>query len=335
LARTALAALAAVLTLTAPQAALAWGNTGHRMAGTVAMQALPRELPAFLRQPSAAADVGELSREQDRTKGSGKVHDSNRDPAHFVDIDEAGKVLGGPAFAPMPPTRADYETGLRAHGLDSWKAGYLQYSIVDGVQHLTKDFGYWRVLVAAERRARGAKKAWLRADRRRREALILQSIGHLSHFVTDGAQPLHASVHYNGWGEYPNPKGYTTARIHGPFEGELVVSGVTPSAIRARMTPFRSCECPIAQRTVGYLTASAGEVEPLYELEKAGGLEPGDPRGLDFATRRLAVGASELRDLIIEAWRASADAEVGWKPVKVSDVEAGRVDPYDGLRGAD
>lgn len=335
MARLTIAALAAVLTFTAPQAALAWGNTGHRLAGLAAMQALPGELPTFLRRPAAAEDVGELSREQDRTKGSGKVHDHNRDPAHFVDIDEAGKVLGGPAFSPMPATRADYETALRAHGLDSWKAGYLQFAIVDGVQHLTKDFGYWRVLLAAERRAWGPKRAWLAADRRRREALILQSIGHLSHYVTDGAQPLHASVHYNGWGDYPNPKGYTTARIHGPFEGELVVSGVTLGGIKGRMSPFRSCSCPMEQRAVDYLLASAAQVEPLYELEKAGGMKPGDSRGIDFATRRLGVGASELRDLIVEAWRASANAEVGWKPVKVSDVEAGRVDPYDALRGAD
>ena len=335
MARHLLAVLAAVLALSASAEALAWGNTGHRLGGIAAMQALPRELPAFLRRPAAAADVGELSREQDRTKGSGKAHDANRDPAHFVDIDEAGKVLGGPAFAPMPPTRADYETALRAHGLDSWKAGYLHYAIVDGVQHLTKDFGYWRVLVAAEKLARGQRKAWLAADRRRREALILQSLGHLSHYVTDGAQPLHASVHYNGWGDYPNPRGYTKAKIHGPFEGELVVSGVTLSGIRRAMTPPRDCGCPIEQRTVDYLRATAAEVELLYELEKAGGLRPGNAKGLDYATRRLAFGASELRDLIVVAWRASATAEVGWKPVKVSDVEAGRVDPYDALRGAD
>jgi hypothetical protein len=335
LARYAFAALAAVLTLTAPQAALAWGNTGHRIAGIAAMQALPRDLPAFLRRPAAAEDVGELSREQDRTKGSGKIHDHNRDAAHFVDIDEAGRLLGGPPLSPMPATRADYETALRAHNLDSWKAGYLQYSIVDGMQHLTKDFGYWRVAAAAEKRARGQRKAWLAADRKRREALILQSIGHLSHFVADGSQPMHASVHYNGWGDYPNPKGYTTAKIHGPFEGELVVSGVTLAAVKGRMTPMRACNCPIEQRTIDYLMASAAQIEPLYELEKAGGLKPGDARGLDFATRRLAVGASELRDLVAEAWRASANVEVGWKPVKVSDVEAGRVDPYDALRGAD
>lgn len=329
------AALAAVLSFAVAGEAQAWGNAGHRMAGQAAMQALPAEIPRFLRTPAAAAEVGELSREPDRTRGAGKAHDSNRDAAHFVDVDAAGKVLGGPPFAPMPSTRADYETALRLHGLDSWKAGYLQYSIVDGVQHLSKDFGYWRALTAAERRARGSRRAWLAADRRRREALILQTLGSLSHFVADGAQPMHASVHYNGWGDYPNPKGYTTAKIHGPFEGELVMAGITAPMIRAKMAPFRACGCKIEVRAVGYLAASAGQIEPLYALEKAGGLAAGDRRGIDFAAGRLAAGAAELRDLIVEAWRASADAEVGWKPVKVSDVEAGRVDPYEALWGVD
>ncbi|MFA5599990.1 MAG: S1/P1 Nuclease, partial [Phenylobacterium sp.] len=184
MARFAFAAVAAALVLSASGDALAWGATGHRLGGIAAMQALPADLPAFLRTPVAVADVGELSREQDRTKGAGRLHDTSRDPAHFVDIDDEGRVLGGPPFSPMPPTRAEYETALRDHGLDSWKAGWLHYAIVDGVQHLTKDFGYWRALKAAEKRARGQRRAWLAADRRRREALILQSIGHLSHYVT-------------------------------------------------------------------------------------------------------------------------------------------------------
>jgi hypothetical protein len=42
---------------------------------------------------------------------------------------------------------------------------------------------------------------------------------------------------------------------------------------------------------------------------------------------RMASAASELRDLVIEAWRTSADATVGYPHVKVRDVEAGKVVP--------
>ena len=329
--------LAAALSLALPAQALAWGGHGHRIVGVAAMEALPEEVPAFLRDPTAIADVGELSREPDRSKGAGKIHDSNRDPGHFVDLDDARRVMGGPVFqAPLPPTRADYETGLRAAGTDSWKAGYLQYSIVEEYQQLTLDFAYWRVLKAAEKHAADpGRRAWFAEDRARREALLKRTLGYLSHFVADGSQPLHVSVHYNGWGDYPNPKGYTTARIHGPFESEFTRANVTLPGLKAQMRPFESCGCPVEERTVDYILTTFEQIEPLYALEKAGGLEAADPRGVAFATERAAAGASELRDLIVEAWRDSADSQVGWKPVKVSDVEAGRVDPFDALYSVD
>ena len=300
------------------------------------MRALPTDTPGFLRTPYAALEVGELSREPDRAKGSGRIHDHDRDAAHFVDIDEAGKLLGGPSFRPLPATRADYETALRAAGLDSWKTGYLQYSIIDRAQQLTLYFGYWRVLKAAEANPKWrANRRWFAADRRRREALILSTIGELSHFVGDGSQPLHVSIHYNGWGDYPNPEGFSNARLHGPFEGDLVLANVSYPMVTAAMTRPTLCNCPPEQRTLGYLEATLAQVIPVYRLEKAGGLRNGDPRGTAFAALQLGIGASELRDVITEAWRASADVKVGWRPIAVADVVAGKVDPYPNLYGID
>jgi hypothetical protein len=94
------------------------------------------------------------------------------------------------------------------------------------------------------------------------------------------------------------------------------------------MTPFKSCGCPIEQRLGVYLTETGRLVTPLYEIEKAGGMAPGDRRGADFARQQLAVGASELRDFVVEAWRASTRQSVGWKPVPLTDILAGTVDPY-------
>lgn len=326
----------AVLAVAVPSSVLAWGSTGHRIVGSLAMRGLPAEVPAFLRTAQAAADVGELSREPDRSKAAGKTHDHDRDAGHFVDLDDDGKVLGGPPMLPLAATRADYETGLRAAGIDQWKAGYLPYSIIDRYQQLTSDLAYWRVLDAAEKNPAWKKnRAWFKQDRIRREALILKTIGELSHFVGDGSQPLHVTTHFNGWGDYPNPKGYSTARLHGPFESELVQQTVKPAAVAARMKPFASCNCAIEQRVSGYLATTGALVIPFYEMEKAGGLAAGDPRGTQLATDRIAVGASELRDLVVESWRASANVKIGWRPVAVQDVLAGRVDPYPALYGID
>lgn len=328
--------LAAALSLVLPAQALAWGSSGHRIVGEAAMAALPSEIPAFLRNPAAVRDVGELSREEDRSKGSGKVHDHNRDAGHFLDLDDEGKLLGGPAFLPLPATRADYEKALQAAGLDSWKAGYLPYSIIDRRQQLTKDFAYWRVLVYARAHERNAKRrAWYAQDLARRQAQILRTIGELSHFVGDGSQPLHVTVHYNGWGDYPNPNGYTTAKVHGPFESEFVFENVKPADVTKAMSPLNVQDLSLERRTTEYLLKTSTFVVPFYELEKAGGIRNGDPRGVALATDRLAVGASELRDLVVASWRVSATATVGWPILKVEDVLAGKIDPYDSLYGKD
>ncbi|MDB5419077.1 MAG: hypothetical protein JWP50_2496 [Phenylobacterium sp.] len=326
-----LAALAAI-----PSSALAWGASGHRMIGVVAIQALPPELPGFLHAPRAALDVGELSREPDRIKGAGRESDSDRDPGHFLDLGDDGRVFGGPSLAALPTTRAEYDAALRAVGQDSWKGGYLPYSIVDRYEQLAKAFAYWRVLAAAEANPGwAAHRAWFAADRRRREVQILATLGELSHFVGDGSQPLHVTTHFNGWGNYPNPAGYSTDKLHSPFEGDLVQATVKPLAVAAKVAPFHSCGCAIEQRTAAYLAATGKLVVPFYEMVKAGGLAPGDPRGTAFATQQLAVGATELRDLIVEAWRTGGREMVGWKPVAAADVEAGKVDPYPALYGSD
>jgi hypothetical protein len=321
---------AAVLAAAIPAQALAWGNTGHRIIGQAAVRALPSELPAFLRTARAALDVGELSREPDRSKGAGRLHDNDRSPAHFVDLGDDGKIFGGPSIAALPPTREDYDTALRAVGQDSWKAGYLPYAIIDRWQQLAADFAYWRALDYAARSPKWkTNRAWFEADRARREQLILRDLGELSHFVADGSQPLHVTIHFNGWGDFPNPKGYSQARtVHEAFEGVMVNTSVKPEEVAKAMTPLRLCNCAIEQRMAQYLAANGKLVEAVYELEKAGGLAPGDPRGPAFATKQLGVGASELRDVVVEAWRASLEMKVGWRPVALKDILAGEIDPY-------
>jgi hypothetical protein len=327
-------AAAALIAFTPAGPALAWGNTGHRMVGTLAMQALPPEVPAFLRSKQAAADMGELAREPDRWKGAGKTHDSDRDPAHYLDLADDGTVFGGPKLNALPATRFDYETALRAVNADSWKAGYLPYSIVDGYQQLVKDFGYWRVVSTMAKR-KGPHRDWYRADARRREALILRDIGTFAHYVGDGSQPLHVTIHFNGWGDGPNPKGYTNDKIHGPFEGEFVAKYVTWDAARAAMPAFADCGCPIDKRVAAYLARTGGYVEPLYQMWGEGQFASGDPRAVAFTTARVGAGAGELRDLIVLAWRASDDIQVGYPLVKVKDVEAGTADPWLAMVGAD
>ena len=331
-----ISALAFALCMGAAGHALAWGATGHRIIGVLGVQTLPDSLPAFLRAPGVAADVGELAREPDRWKGSGKTHDNMRDPGHFVDLDDGGRVLGGPALTALPVTKTEYDAALTALGSDSAKAGFLPYSIVDGWQQLTKDFADWRADVAGVRLEKDpARRAWLEHDRQRREAQTIQDLGVWAHYVGDGSQPLHVTAHFNGWGPGPNPEGFTTQRIHTPFEGPFVRANVTLQAVRAKMPPPGDCRCEIEARTSAYLGQTFAQVLPLYRLEKAGAFAGPDPRGVAFATERVAAGAAELRDLIVAAWNASAFGAVGYPPTPVTQIEAGQADAYSLLYGDD
>jgi hypothetical protein len=318
----------------------AWGNTGHRMVGVAAMEALPEELPAFLRTPGAAAEVGELAREPDRSKGGGQPHDRERDTAHFIDMDDAGRVIDarGLSIDALPRLKSEYDAALTRAGLDVDDAGYLPYAIMDSYQQLVRDFATWRVLNAAEARETDpGRRAWYREDRQRREALILRDMGELGHYVGDGSQPHHTTIHYNGWSRtVPNPEGFTTSRqTHGTFEGAFTARVARLDAVEAAMTAPVLDDFDLRARVPAYLRTTLAEVVPFYRLEKAGGFAEGDARGRDFVIARLAAGASELRDLFVLAWRDSADDEIGWPKVSVAEVEAGAADPWLAMYGED
>ncbi len=298
--------------------------------------ALPDEIPAFLRDPAVVAQIGELAREPDRSKGTGDPHDADLNPGHFIDLDDQGRIRAGAAVTNLPPTRAAYDAAQRAAGSDGYLEGFLPYSIQEGWQQLVKDFAYWRVDGWGETHGKtAAERDWFARDRRLHEQLAVRDLGYWSHFVGDASQPMHVSIHFNGWGDFPNPRGYTTERVHAPFEGAFIHSYLDAEQVRTHLTPYRDCACAIAQHTGRYLADTVATVEPFYALEKAGGFRHGDARGREFAAARLAAGASMLRDMVVDAWRASATMNVGYPAILPADVEAGKVDPYPNFVGED
>lgn len=329
-------ALAAIACLGASPA-FGWGATGHRYIGEVAVASFPEEMPAFIRSVEAAREIGELAREPDRWRGAGEAHDGERDPAHYVDLADDLTVAGGPSLKDLPPTRLDYDTALRKVGTNQYKTGYLPYAIVDGYQQLKMDFAYWRADRAGEKFAHDAAgRDWFAKDRELHEALAIRDLGIWAHFVGDGSQPLHVSVHYDGWSDYPNPEGFSSRRgIHAHFEGAYVRENISEGDLESQLPPFSDCGCSIEQRSANYLAATQAQVVPFYRLEKARAFEMPTSEGKSFTAARLAAGAAELRDLAVQAWHESEEARVGYPPVRVRDVESGSVDALASLKGED
>jgi hypothetical protein len=315
----------------------AWGATGHEWVSGIAIEKLPDSIPAFARTREAAGEIAVMGRELDRSKGSGKTHDAERDPGHYIDLADDGAVMGVLPLAKLPETRKAYDTDLRAKGFTQYDAGYLHYSNVDGWQQIRKDFAYWRALTKAiETAATPEERAWFEADRKLREKITLHDIGIWSHYVGDASQRMHVSVHFNGWGDFANPNGYTNSRkVHAYFEGEFVKANLSRSAIAAEVGPYQPCNCSIEQETRSLLMPSLAQLEPLYQLEKEGAFKKGNPQGIAFATARLAAGAAALRNMIVDAWNDSAQAPVGYPMVNVRDIENGKVRVTRDLFGAD
>jgi hypothetical protein len=317
--------------------AFAWGASGHRMIGEFAMQSLPAELPAFLKKAEAARQVAEVAREPDRAKGASAPYDSDANAAHHVNVGDDLKIARGPSLAALPANREAYDAALRAMGTNQYRAGYLPYAIIDSWQQVVMDFAYWRADVAGARYAKTpAERSWFLQDQWIREGLTIRDLGYLAHFVGDGSQPLHVSVHADGWGNYPNPQNFSTTKgLRARFEATIVGSRITAKDITVHVAPYRDCRCTVQRRISDYLSATQREVVALYQIEKSGGFSANPDSGKIFVSKRVAAGVSELRDLITDAWRRSADVSVGSPPIAVRDIESGRISGFNALRGVD
>jgi hypothetical protein len=320
-----------------PLPAFAWGATGHRLISEVAIETLPATLPAFVRSPAAIAEIEALGPEADRLKGSGKEWDEDEDHGHFVDIGDDGKIAGVVSIDALPADREDYDTALRKAGADQYKMGYLPYQIVDGYEQLVTDFAYWRVAAMGETSAPTAEdRAYFAAERARREMLTLRDIGYWSHFVGDASQPLHTSVHYNGWGDGPNTMGFSNSHsIHARFETALVRGSATDALVAARVPAYVLDPAPINVQVAHYLHASLAGVPRVYQLEQRGEIDAKAKPAVDFMLDRLAAGATMLRDLTTEAWTESATRDVGYPKVSVGDIVSGKVVPTKAMFGGD
>lgn len=309
--------------------ALAWGGKGHSIINHVAAQALPASVPAFVRTQNAIGEIAFLGPELDNLKGSGGAWDAEYDPGHYVDLRDDGSIGGVLRLAALPNSREAYDTALRSVGTDQYRQGYLPYAILEGWQQLRKDFAYWRVdNYNAIHGANVEQRAYAGLRRATDEAVTLRDIGVWGHYVGDASQPLHTSVHFNGWGEGPNPAGYSQSRhLHAMFESDFVNKHVDEAGVSGGLSglsvPVRPSLVtqPQAMSAIArYLGASNAAVPRLYQIEKRNGFAQGSREAVAFTEARLAAGTSELRDLVAWAWEDSLHETVGYPEQPVQDL---------------
>lgn len=299
-----LAALAALTAYPSPDAPPSppWGEDGHVMAARAAVEGLPEAMPAFFR--TAGDQLAWLNPEPDRWRSRElRAMDQAFSYDHYIDLENV------PDGADDAPDRwrfveALYDAGLERPERD---VGFLPYRIEELYQRLLTGFRMWRA-------ADGQERVWV-------EARIVHDAGVLGHYVTDGSQPHHTTIHFNGWNasgatQAPNPEGFTTERdFHGRFESGFVSAHVRYGDVRSLVAEApRVFGTPdgVREAVWSYLEATHAQVVPLYRLERAQRFDPDGaaPRShRAFAADRLAAGATMLRDLWWSAWLDSARPE--------------------------
>lgn len=327
---TRIAAMALIGVLSVPRLD-AWGLRGHTLSNLAAVELISSDGPVFLK--TWKGYIGHL----------GTIPDTWRSVTEpYLRISEDANhswYTEGFSFIPeLPRSRTEfilrvYDEYLSARKSDPDRAkllnirytGLQAYSTMEGYERIKAGMRLYR-LVGEKEQYRFSRIASMYAavsplyrDPEQVKQMLANDIafyiGWVGHYVADAAQPLHNSIHHDGWsGE--NPREYTRdPKIHGRFETEyvnLIEAAEADILKHARKKPVYLSDP--WQATLDHALEARKFVEEVYRLDRAGALQDRENTAArDLVHGRLAAGASFLRDLIHTAWIESA------KPVPPTD----------------
>jgi len=290
----AVAAAASVTVVGLPALVFAWGEAGHRITGEAAALEMPASAPAFFR--NASRQLAYLNPEPDRWRDRGErtldpALEGATAPDHFIDLEMASPTVLAEAL--KAPDRYGYLDSLSSAGVKGVTMGLLPFRMLELSQQLRQDFREWRA-------APDSTKPFI-------EARIIDDAGILGHYVADGSNPAHTTIHYNGWAG-PNPNGYATdKRFHSRFESAYVGANIKVADVVSRLDTTARVFPDLRTAIVAYLHETNAQVERLYQLDKAHPFDANTtaPEDKAFTVERLAAGARMLRDIWWTAWVTS------------------------------
>lgn len=294
------------------------------MVNQVGLAALPKDFPQFVHEPEAAERVAFLAGEPDRWRNVPDLPIKQYNSVdHYLDVEQLAQA--GIEVATVSSFRYDFVTqfaaGRAAHpenfrAIDPAKntdhtrewPGFVLWTVTEYYGKLKSGFSYWKALQEAGRPDEIANA----------EKNIIELMGLMGHYVGDIAQPLHTTIHHNGWvGD--NPNGYTTAPgIHSWIDGGFIAKAhvrldeLLPKVTEATplsLEPRADGRDPVFVQVVDYFMAQHAQMVPLYELDKAGKFRidhaPATPEGRAFIDKQLVIGGEMLARLWLTAWRAA------------------------------
>jgi hypothetical protein len=320
-----------LLILSALSAAVAlhgWDAPGHRIVNQLALDSLPADFPAFVREPAAVGRIAFLAGEPDRWSHALDLplkHDSW--PEHYLDVEQLADAGLDPKT--VSSLRYDFVAAFTA-GRAAHPENFQHVDALNVVYHTDKLPGllpwvvteYYGRLKAAFSSLQVYQELGTPQEIANAQADVIYTMGIMGHFVGDLFQPLHTTVYHDGW-VGPNPHGYFTGKFfHSWIDSGLIakaritVADLAPRVVPAEPLPTAAREDgrdPVFVTVMDCLLEQNKFVEPLYQLEKAGKLGRGEtpvaPEGRALIENQLHKGGELLGALWLTAWKSAPPEE--------------------------
>lgn len=307
----------------------AWDYEGHRLVNQLGLASLPKDFPAFALTPEAQDRIAFLAGEPDRWRNTQNQELKHANgPDHYLDLEDLTMYDLKPetlsAFrydfmAQIARSRAAHPDRFppidMARNTDHTRelSGFLPWTMVEYYAKLKSEFSYLKAFQTAG----GTPVEIANA-----QANIIYTMGIMGHFYGDAAQPLHTTMHFNGWaGE--NPHHYTTNHtFHGWIDGGYILKTDIEGDLANMKTKMRPAQRVLLNgqpaesdqmfaACVAFIVDQNKLVEPLYQMEKDKKLTGEGEVGLEgkaFIEGQLIKGGQMLGDVWYSAWQqAPAD----------------------------
>lgn len=263
------------------------------MATEAATWALPASLPEFFHRSYNLLVV--LADEPDNWRNAGPSANSSEFPDHYIDLEFVASIQ-------FPNRRYDFidemeRSGvLRQRGVTAHEVGFIPWRVAEMSELLEQQWRIWR------------RSDLTPEERAQNEATIVHLAAALAHFAADVSNPLHTSMHHNGWMASTNPQSFATdCDLHSRFETYFVTGNVSLEDVKRRVAGADLVRDYFARATVAVKSSNA-LVEELYRLDRDGEVRgSGTARGREFTAERIAYGASLIRDLWWSTYANSAE----------------------------
>jgi hypothetical protein len=267
----------------------------------VAIQTLPPDVPPFLAKHVDWIGVRSITPDTYRAASEPFIKMAE-DPSHEWHL-EAVAFLKTVPRSRVEFIQAVYDEHRRVAATDPVRArtinvtgtGVLPYTTLEIYERLKVTFRTWR-----DQQKAGEDTQFTELD-------AAFYAGWLSHYIADGAMPLHSSIHRDGWiGD--NPRHYTrSGDLHWAFENDFVnLIELSDADVRPRVAAARLLDDPFTA-VLEHLARTHTRVEQVYQLEQQRAFaDRNNAAARDLVLTCTGDAATLLRDMIYTAWVSSA-----------------------------